>query len=87
MSERCWSGCRRVHPHDGPCWPRDYKSERDQLRQQVERLLGETTHAAERLALADEAEWGDDFEAEVRTVSEALTAAADQVRKELEGDE
>jgi ferritin-like metal-binding protein YciE len=65
-------------------WVRTLEAERDQLRQQVEKLLAETTRAVERLALADE-EWGDDFEAEVRAVSQALTAAADQVRKELEG--
>lgn len=59
-------------------------TQRDQLRQQVERLLSATTYAAKRLQAADtETNFGDDFEAEVRAVSEELTAAADQVRKEL----
>jgi hypothetical protein len=79
--------------YDGPHSPADTEralvdvaAERDQLGKQVEKLLAETTNAAARLDAADaETNFGDDFEHEVRGVSQALKAAADQVRKELEG--
>lgn len=63
---------RLGRPGDGE-WIRELEAERDQLRQQVEKLLGETDELR-RCAPAEKG-W----------YSRRLYQAADQVRKELEG--
>jgi hypothetical protein len=73
--------------YDGPPSPADNEralvdvaAERDQLRQQIEKLLG----AVDKVKAAPGRESGGEFTVESRRPFLALFDSADQVRKELE---